>query len=87
MVFTDGSAGLSFRSTAIDVMVVSGSRVTLFGRGTANGESIQYRVAADDLSGSGSEHTFEIALSNGYLAAGTVRHGDVEIECEDDGHD
>ena len=83
MVFTDGSAGLSFRSTAIDVMVVSGSR----GRGTANGESVQYRVAADDLSGSGSEHTFEIALSNGYLAAGTVRHGDVEIECEDDGHD
>ncbi|MGH2845135.1 MAG: post-COAP-1 domain-containing protein [Thermoleophilaceae bacterium] len=87
VIFVDWPAELTFRSTAIDAMVVSGSRATLFGRGTANGEPVRFRVVAADLSESGGEDTFEILLSSGYLAAGSVRDGDVEVECGDDDDD
>ena len=83
--YRDRTAGLTFRSTRIDALVISGNKATILGRGKADGIDVQFRLDVTDK-----PDTFKIQLSNGYTAGGNVKDGGVDIErepCDDDAGD
>jgi hypothetical protein len=87
VVFLDRAAGRRFVSTEILSVDISGTTALVEGRGTVNGAAVDFTLEVADL-GHTRLDTFQIALSDGYTAAGNARAGDgIEIECEDDDDD
>lgn len=84
--FSDKSVSpkLTFGSTSIDAVVISGYQASIYGQGKANGVTVSFRVDVTD-----GPDTFSIILSNGYTASGSVTGGGIEIddECDDDDDD
>ena len=80
--YSDKAAGLRFASTRITSVIAHDSQATIRGEGRANGETVDFRVDVEDLSGDGRRDTFRIQLSNSYTATGAMRNGDIEIECD-----
>ena len=85
VVFRDRAAGLRFVSTEILGLSIVGTSATIHGKGTVNGAAVDFTIEVADLGKRGSLlDLFEIALTNGYTAAGNVRGAGIEIECDDD---
>jgi hypothetical protein len=83
--YVDGNASLWFRSTKITSVIAYGKNATIRGDGKRNGTPVSFRVDVTDNGKKGTTDTFKIALSDGYTASGTVRKGDIDVDC-DDGH-
>jgi Tol biopolymer transport system component len=83
VVFYDQKARLTFKSTEITSLVVTGSHATILGKGKANGADVTFKVDVDDAT----PDKFSIQLSSGYSASGNVKDGRIEIErgCEVEG--
>jgi hypothetical protein len=86
VVFRDRAAGQRFVSTEILSLSLVGTSATIGGNGTVNGAAVGFTVKVDDI-GKARLDSFEISLTNGYVAVGNVRGEGIEIECEDDDDD
>ncbi len=78
LVFTDRAARLRLKATSITAVAVSGTRATIDGIGTVNGEAtVAFVVELDDLGEPGRNDTFRITWP-GYEAGGTLNGGNVQ---------
>ena len=79
--FTDRLTGKSIASARITSLIIVGSHATIRGEGRANGgQSVAFKVEADDLSANGRLDIFSIQWP-GYSAAGTLRAGNIALTC------
>jgi hypothetical protein len=86
VVYHDSAAKLTFHSLAVTSVRVEGAKAILSGEGKRGRARVDFTVEVEDLGRRGSGDTFRIDLSDGYSAAGTVRHGDVKVACGADRH-
>jgi hypothetical protein len=77
--YKDRSAGLTFSARSVDNLVCVGTHATIVGRGTANGAPVEYRIDEDDKGEPGRADVFEIELSSGYAASGTLSGGNIQV--------
>jgi hypothetical protein len=75
-----GVQNRTVKSTAITSVTVSGNCAQIAGNATVNGSgSFGFQVQVCDMGEPGSNDTFSIAMSDGYVAAGTLRGGNIQI--------
>jgi hypothetical protein len=68
------------KSTAITSVTLSGNCAQIAGTATVNGNgAVGFQVQVCDNGEPGSNDTFSIAMSDGYVAAGTLRGGNIQI--------
>jgi hypothetical protein len=68
------------KSTAITSVSVSGTCAQIAGTATVDGSgSVGFQVQVCDNGEPGTNDTFSIAMSDGYIAAGTLRGGNIQI--------
>jgi hypothetical protein len=68
------------KSTAITSVSVSGNCAQIAGTATVDGSgSVGFQVQVCDNGEPGTNDTFSIAMSDGYIAAGTLRGGNIQI--------
>lgn len=83
--YLDHRANLILTSTNITSVIVIGNRATIRGTGRANIiNPVSFRIDVADVSRTGTLDQFKIQVSNGYVAEGTVRKGNIRIESLDD---
>ncbi len=76
----DHDQGVHIKCENVTTLVVTGTHATFFGSATQDGVSTTYRIDVDDLAepGNGMD-TFKIQTDRGYVAAGTLRAGNIQI--------
>jgi hypothetical protein len=75
-----GVQNRTVKSTAVTSVTVSGNCAQIAGNATVNGSgSFGFQVQVCDMGEPGSNDTFSIAMSDGYVAAGTLRGGNIQI--------
>jgi hypothetical protein len=84
--YVDGEAGFVFWSTRVTSVIADGENATIRGEGRRNGKAVTYRIDVSDTSRNGSTDAFSIRLSDGYSESGTVRRGNVDVDCDKGGH-
>ena len=68
------------KSTAITSVTLSGNCAQITGTATVNGTgSVGFQVQVCDNGEPGTNDTFSITMSDGYIAAGTLRGGNIQI--------
>ncbi len=76
----DRTADVTIRCQEITALVQTPTHATIFGTGTLNGQPITFRIDVDDLGESGAgRDTFKIQTDAGYVAAGVLTEGNIEI--------
>ena len=77
---TDEVAGTHIRCVTVTVLVQSPTHAVLFGTATQNAQLVRYRIDVDDLNESGAgADSFQIRTDAGYLAAGVLTEGNIQI--------
>jgi len=80
LTFSDPAAGIAISRAKVRTLTFTGNSAD-FG-GTArmgDGSKVTYSVSVTD-NGDGSTDTFNISLSNGYSAGGTLTSGDIQVQ-------
>ena len=78
--FNDPSAIVAIRKAKVRTLTFSGNTAALGGNARlGDGTKVTYSVSVTD-NGDGSTDTFNISLSNGYSAGGTLTSGDISIQ-------
>lgn len=81
LTYNDTAAGVAFRQARVRTLTFNGNSADLSGSATlGDGTKVTYSVTATDGSSSGGSDSFNITLSNGYSAGGTVTNGDILIQ-------
>jgi uncharacterized repeat protein (TIGR01451 family) len=77
LTYQDPVSGRTVKSTQITALVVTGTHARIFGKATINGAgSFDFVVDVDDLAEPGANvDKFQIQMSDGYIAGGTVLDG------------
>jgi hypothetical protein len=75
----DHAAKLHINCLSVDALVVTPTHATFFGRATVGGVATHYRIDVDDLGEPGTNDTFKILTDTGYVAAGTLQGGNIQI--------
>jgi hypothetical protein len=76
----DHAIGVHVKCRSVDGLVVTGTHATFFGEATVDGVATNYTIDVDDLGepGAGSD-TFRIETDSGYVAAGVLSGGNIQI--------
>ena len=77
--YNDPGSHVSFSSTAITTLVITGNHAHIAGTGGAGKKTISFVVDVIDNGFPGTNDSFSIQLGNGYSASGTVVSGDIFI--------
>ena len=77
--YEDELAGLTFVSTSITTVFISGTHGTVLGTGTVNGTQVDFRVEVDDLGEPGRSDTFTISWT-GYTKGGVLNGGNIQVK-------
>jgi hypothetical protein len=75
----DHATKMHIKCLTIDALVVTPTHATFFGRATVGGIEAGYRIDVDDLGEPGTNDTFKILTDTGYVAAGTLQGGNIQI--------
>jgi hypothetical protein len=75
----DHGTGAHIKCQTVDSLVVTPTHATFFGQATIDGVGTNYRIDVDDLGEPGTSDTFKIQTDSGYLAAGTLQGGNIQI--------
>ena len=68
------------KNSSITSVSMSGNCVQIFGTATVNGSgSVNFQVQVCDNGEPGTSDTFSISMSDGYIAGGTLRSGNIQI--------
>jgi hypothetical protein len=80
--YYDGAGGVSFSRARLRRLTISGNTATITGNAKLDNTqgNVSFTVTAVDNSTNGSTDTFNITLSNGYSAGGTLTAGNVVIQ-------
>jgi len=78
----DHATKTHIKCVSIDALVVTPTHATFFGRATVGGVEAGYRIDVDDLGEPGTNDTFKILTDTGYVAAGTLQGGNIQIHQE-----
>ena len=80
LTYQDHVLGMMVKSTQVTSVVVSGTHAQVYGKATINGAgSYDFLVDLNDAGEPGTADTFQIQLSNGYTAGGTLTAGNVQV--------
>ena len=75
-----GTSDRTVKSTAITSVTVTGNCATIIGMATVNGTTpVNFRVDVCDNGEPGTSDTFTISTTDGYVAGGTLRSGNIQI--------
>ena len=80
--YVDRSTGLVVRSTGITAYIVMATPLTRRIEGTAvlgDGSTVTFVVIVQDLGEPGSLDNFNMSLSNGYVASGSLLRGNIKV--------
>jgi hypothetical protein len=75
----DRATKTHIKCLSVDTLVVTPTHATLFGKATVDGVATGYRIDVDDLGEPGTADTFKILTDSGYVAAGTLQGGNIQI--------
>jgi hypothetical protein len=78
----DHATKTQIKCTSIDTLVVTGTHASFTGNATVDGVTTRYQIDVNDLGEPGTFDTFKIALSNGYVAGGTLLGGNIQIHTQ-----
>jgi hypothetical protein len=80
--YYDGAGGVSFSRARLRRLTINGNTATITGNAKLDNTqgNVSFTVTAVDNSSDGSTDTFNITLSNGYSAGGTLTAGNVVIQ-------
>jgi hypothetical protein len=75
----DHATKSQIKCKTINSLLVTGTHATFSGNATVDGVTTTYRIDVDDLGEPGTYDVFKIQLGNGYVAAGTLLGGNIQI--------
>jgi hypothetical protein len=75
----DHNTMTQIKCRSVDSLVVAATHATFFGQATVDGVATNYRIDVDDNGEPGSSDTFKIQTDSGYVAAGTLQGGNIQI--------
>ena len=75
----DETSKTHIKCLGVDTLVVVGTHATFFGEATVAGVATNYRIDVDDLGEPGTSDTFKLETDSGYIAAGTLQGGNIQI--------
>lgn len=75
----DHGTTMHIKCATVDSLVVAGTHATFFGQATVAGVATNYRIDVDDLGEPGTGDTFTIQTDSGYVAAGVLQGGNIQI--------
>ena len=80
LTFSDPAAGIAISRAKVRTLTFNGNSAALSGNARmGDGTKVTYSVSVTD-NGDGSADTFNISLSNGYSAGGTLTSGDIQVQ-------
>jgi hypothetical protein len=75
----DRATNTNITCLSVDSLVITPTHATFFGRATVGSVATNYRIDVDDLGEPGTHDTFKILTDTGYVAAGTLQGGNIQI--------
>jgi hypothetical protein len=82
--YVDHEDQLHLKGTTItDYVVVDDDTRQFEGSGTIDGQAVTFVVTVTDAGEPGTSDTFEITISTGYTASGTLQGGNIQLHTED----